>query len=340
MRLFGQDLSETELDERVGRIEQVVSSTMVVEGEGPARGMRRIVVRCGELCFDVHPDRAMDIGSLSYRGIPLTWMSPAGVRSASSRGPSKMRWLDTFSGGLIATCGLDAFGSPSEDQGESFPLHGEIGAEQADQISQDPSMTERGVHELRISGRVRQARLFGPDLELHRTITTRLGSPALDVRDVITNRGATAQEHMILYHLNLGWPLVDQSARLHIPGEEVLPRDQDAAAGLATWDRFDVPAGTVPEQVFRHRLPNSGEFTAALRNARLGVELAVTFDTTELPALFQWKLMSTGSYVLGLEPANCPVIEGRATAREQGVLPMLEPGESRRYRLTFALRDL
>jgi hypothetical protein len=80
--------------------------------------------------------------------------------------------------------------------------------------------------------------------------------------------------------------------------------------------------------------------TAAVRNDQLGLELAVSFDTTSLPALFQWKLMSADAYVLGLEPANCPVIEGRAAARAAGALPVLAPGESRRYRLTFTLREL
>lgn len=337
MHLFGQNLSEEDLSRRVGRIEQVASSTLVTQLEGPGRGTRRIVVRCGDLSFDVHPDSAMDIGALSYRGMPFTWMSPAGVRSASSQSPSPMRWLDTFAGGLVATCGLDAFGSPSEDDGQEFPLHGSIGTEQADHVSQDFSWTADGDYQLKISGRLRQGRLFGPNLELHRTITTSLGAPALAIEDVVTNRGAAPQEHMILYHLNLGWPLIHENADLLIPSEEVMPRDADAAAGVETWDRFEVPTGTVPEQVFRHRLPKR-TVTAAIRNPDLGLEFGVTFDSAELPALFQWKLMSAGANVLGLEPANTPVIEGRRAARAQGALPVLAPGESRRYRLSFEVR--
>ena len=42
--------------------------------------------------------------------------------------------------------------------------------------------------------------------------------------------------------------------------------------------------------------------------------------------------MGEGLYVVGLEPANCHV-EGRIRERERGTLPMLTPGETRRYRL-------
>jgi hypothetical protein len=36
-----------------------------------------------------------------------------------------------------------------------------------------------------------------------------------------------------------------------------------------------------------------------------------------------------------MEPSNCPTIEGRAEAIRQGILPLMEPGETRRYRLRF-----
>ncbi len=40
---------------------------------------------------------------------------------------------------------------------------------------------------------------------------------------------------------------------------------------------------------------------------------------------------------MGMEPANCPTIEGRIKAEELGTLPFLEPGESRRYDLEFRI---
>jgi hypothetical protein len=67
--------------------------------------------------------------------------------------------------------------------------------------------------------------------------------------------------------------------------------------------------------------------------------LTLRFSET-LPAIFEWKMTATQHYVLGLEPANTPVIGGRADARAAGRLPRLEPGESVSYRLDFQMERL
>ncbi|MFO7948286.1 MAG: DUF4432 family protein, partial [Armatimonadota bacterium] len=46
----------------------------------------------------------------------------------------------------------------------------------------------------------------------------------------------------------------------------------------------------------------------------------------------QWKMPAEGTYVTGLEPANC-LVEGRTKDREEGRLVTLEPGESAEYSL-------
>jgi hypothetical protein len=336
VNLFDRELTANSLLSRLGRLDQVAGSTLLTESEGPARGMRRIAVRCGELAFDVHPDRALDIGAFSFRGVPMAWTSPSGLVAPWNRDSAPMGWLRAFPGGLVSTCGLDAFGSPSEDEGEEYPLHGRAGTLQADHVGHDGRWTDDGGYEIVVSGRLRQARLFGENLELHREIRCRLGTGEVTIDDVVTNLGPASQPHMVLYHVNLGWPLLDEGATLRVPSAEVLPRDEDARSGVHAWDTFTPPSHPFPEQVFRHRLPDdAGEARAVLTNPRLGLALTLAFDTAELPHLFQWKMLGSRAYVLGLEPANSPVIEGRATARETGALPVLEPGESRHYRLTF-----
>ena len=42
-------------------------------------------------------------------------------------------------------------------------------------------------------------------------------------------------------------------------------------------------------------------------------------------------MMGEGAYVVGVEPANCNGLGGRAATRDLGQLLMLEPGESRDY---------
>ena len=49
-----------------------------------------------------------------------------------------------------------------------------------------------------------------------------------------------------------------------------------------------------------------------------------------------WKQVGQGTYVVGLEPANCRP-EGRSVARQRGVLVELAPGERRDYFLDMSI---
>jgi hypothetical protein len=319
-----------EIRRRVGDLRQVARIERFVEDDGPARGSRRYrVVTGGGLEFDVHPDRCLDIGAISYMGTPLAWIAPRDTGPARPARAGALGWQRAFAGGLFTTCGLDQFGSPCEDGGEPFGLHGRIGGHSAVEVS-----AAGDGRELVISGQVRQSRLFGENLALYRTIRTPVGGGTVEVLDTVVNEGFSATPHMILYHLNLGWPLVDESAVLEIPGTAVVPRDPEARRGLASWHAFGPPQRHWREQVFRHDLPAGSLVEVRLVSRHAG--LAIQIDSGALPWLFQWKMLGEGTYVLGLEPANCPVIEGRARAREAGVLPTLAPGERREYRMTFS----
>lgn len=140
---------------------------------------------------------------------------------------------------------------------------------------------------------------------------------------------------MILFHMNPGFPLLDDGARLVVDPLDVHPRDAEAQKGLAAYDRFTAPQPGLAEQVFMLDLhpDNAGYTTATLVNERLagGLGLRLRFPKAQLPYMAEWRMLGQGAYVLGLEPANCPTIEGRAEAVKRGTLPILQPGEERHY---------
>ncbi|MEO0565239.1 MAG: DUF4432 family protein, partial [Chloroflexota bacterium] len=107
-------------------------------------------------------------------------------------------------------------------------------------------------YRLEISGIVRQARLFGENLVLRRRISTALGSNTVTLNDSVTNEGFRVQPHMMLYHCNLGFPLLSAEAKLIIDTSEIIPRDTTAEEGLEQWSRFGSPTPGYAEQVFRH----------------------------------------------------------------------------------------
>jgi galactose mutarotase-like enzyme len=252
-----------------------------------------------------------------------------------------MGWLRSFPGGLFTTCGLDQFGSPSEDAGEQFGIHGRVSNLPAEQVGYREGW-DGDEYTLEITGQVRQTRLFGENLVLSRRIQTRLGANRLLVEDTVTNEGFEPQPHMILYHCNFGYPLLSEDAELHVKAAHTHARDDVARAGLAHWNRFQPPTPGYSEQVFRHEIQpdDDGMASVQLRNPALGLALRLRYSHQTLPHLFQWKMMGQGAYVLGIEPANSSGIGGRAIARERNDLPHLAPGESRQYTLSFEVMDL
>jgi hypothetical protein len=155
-------------------------------------------------------------------------------------------------------------------------------------------------------------------LRVERAIRTRLGTGRLELVDRTLNVGEKSMEAQLLYHVNLGWPLWDDGARVETNAAEVVPRDADAAPH--DWRPAPAPE-VVRERVWEH----VGATEAAVVNERLGLRLGISSD---LPRMWQWVDPAPGYYVLAIEPANCSVL-GRAHDRGEDRLPVLEPGEER-----------
>ena len=327
--VFGR--SGDEVVKRVGHLAQLARIEHFTESEGAGRGTRRMrVTTGGGLEFDVLPDRSLDLGFVTFRGVPIAWHSPVGMVAPQLAESRDTEWLRSFSGGMLATCGLDTFGPPSTDEGKHFPMHGAIGVTPA-----TVTRAEISSGTIRISAEIRQARVFGENLLLQRTISADVGGSALTIEDTVTNESERTEGHMLLYHFNFGWPLLDECATLEIDSHSLVPRDAAATAGVDRWHQIEAPQTGFAEQVFLHDVSGS-EGKASIDNPELDVRCNLTFDAQSLPALHQWKMSGVGHYVMGLEPANTLQIHGRAAAKRANMLPTLAPGESRSYRLTLS----
>lgn len=340
--LYGKKWTRTELLSRVGDIAQIGGVRLSELSDGRERGVRVADFRTGAgLAFTVHIDRGLDIGAAEFNGQPLGWRSAAGVTGPAYYQPEGLGWVQGFPGGLLTTCGLSTAGAPGIDEGTPLGLHGPISYTPAQNVWAN-GVWQGDSYEMFVQGRVREGCLFGHKLELERRISARLGEPRLTISDRVTNLGGTAAPHMILYHCNLGFPLLDEHAELLTPARQVLPRDEVARPGLARYNRFEPPQPGYAEQVFFHELEAAGDgfVTVALVNRRAnggqGLGVYIRYRLRELPRFTEWKMMGYGDYVVGLEPGNCWPI-GRGAARAQGSLVLLEPGESRDYHLEIGV---
>ncbi|HEY2760103.1 MAG TPA: DUF4432 family protein, partial [Pirellulales bacterium] len=156
---------------------------------GPGRGVRIAWVNTGGgLRYKVVIDRGLDIADAEYLGQSLTWHSPTGITAPTPAYDQGLDWLWSFYGGLVVSCGPLNTGAPFTENGKSYGLHGTHSntvATVESMINPDPA---RGQLEMSITAIVRTARVFGPNIELRRTISSRLGEAAIRISDQFTNR--------------------------------------------------------------------------------------------------------------------------------------------------------
>jgi hypothetical protein len=309
----------------IANLDQLANATHSTVLDGPAAGCRALDLRvAGGIDLRVLPDRGFDIGQAWFRGVPLAWVSAVG-EAPPLPSPRGMAWLEAFGGGLVTTCGLRNVGSPSEGHG----LHGRFSHLWAAEVRADRSVVEGDIV-LTAEARIDEVAAPETHLRVQRTIRTRTARGLVELTDITTNLGPASEPAPILYHVNLGAPMLDEGATLVIDSVEVLPRDSDAERGMSRWMAPGPPQDGASEMVFEHRMPEdpSGWGQAVLINRSMGLRLALRWRRAELPRFHQWLHLGRSMYVLGLEPANCSV-QGRAADRAAGALPVLEPGERR-----------
>lgn len=317
-----------------------------VADNGPGRGVRMAWINTGAgLRYKVVIDRTMDIADAFYDRHSLAWLSHTGVTAPAPFSDKGIDWLRGFGGGLFTTCGLTHVGGPEADDYGQRGLHGHIShvaAELESIIQPDPLA---GKMDMSITGRMRETRIFGPCLELKRTVSGRLGEALIHIHDEVRNLGNTPAPHMLLYHFNFGWPLVDEGTEILWKGDWQ-PREGNSNRIFQEGSNFHkCPApleehnGTGEEAAFIDIVPdNKGECICGLYNQRIGVAVTLRFRKDQLPWLTNWQHWGRGEYVTGLEPGTHPPV-GQAKTRQQGTLIELAPGETRSYDLWLEVLD-
>ncbi|WP_319511998.1 aldose 1-epimerase family protein [uncultured Draconibacterium sp.] len=325
----------------IGNINQLWGVRPYELSDGWARKMRAFDVNAGcGLLYTVLPDRGMDISLASFKGNNLVYLTCNGETSPTYYEPEGIGWLHTFSGGLLTTCGLTHLGPPSLDDGENLGLHGRYSTIPARQVADCSSWVGDEYH-IKLRGIIEEGRLFGNKLRLEREILSVVGQNSIEITDTITNFGNKPSPYTILYHMNLGYPLLSEKSELEIKPLDTSPRDESALSGLNDFRQFIEPQENYNEQVFFHKMKgNQDGFTqASLLNIELGIRLNIIFNVNQLPFLTEWKMMGYGEYVLGLEPCNV-FVKSRKLLREEGELPYLKPQEFVTNKVVISIEEL
>jgi len=352
--LFGRELSRHELMRRVGHLSQVGGVKLLEAGDGPARGVRLLDFRTGTgFSFQVAVERGMDVGHAEYRGASLAWIPPtllAGPWYFEQQ--DEFGWLRTGLGGLNNTCGLLHIGNPetADVSHYRFPARAKDRYGVHDRAALIPGeLHSFGEHWegdeciLEAKGRVTQAQAYGENLVLERTYRAWLGESRFTMRDVVTNEGHYPTVHMLLYHINVGFPFVDAGAELIAPfsGTPKLLFGKANLKDKRSYAGFVAPQMGWVQQTFEHKLaPGAdGLVSIAIVNKKLGngTGIYVRYDPTTLPRYIEWRMMGEGQYAVGIEP--CSNGFGRGEVRKAGELITLAPGESRSYEIEIGILD-
>jgi hypothetical protein len=345
--LWGKHYTREELLQRVGRLEQVAGVRLVERGDGTERGVRVLEFRTGSgFSFDVIVDRAMDIGRCEHDGRALGWQSPTGFSGPWFYEPEELGWLRGFGGGLVTTCGMEHALFMATDtaehyhyppkETERFGLHGRVSYLPA-------TLRGYGVRwegddcTLWAEGEIVQAAVFGENLVLRRRVEAKVGENRLTIHDEVTNAGWNPTPHMYLYHINVGFPALDDGAELLIPASNPVARGDHDISGYRT---FHGPTAGYTEQVTEHDIhaEADGSVPVAIANRAAGFGAYEVFNRNQLPYHFIWRMLGQGTYVVGIEPSTNRT-SGRRPARESGELIILQPGEARHYDLELGALD-
>ena len=285
---------------QVADLRQLAAVRRITLDDGPERGLRALSFDTGGgLCFWVLADRSLDIGPLSFRGMPLAWQHPAGfvapgLHDAQADGGTG---IQRSLSGFLVTCGLDNARQPRD----GLPLHGSLPLTPAT-VTACGADWDRPDPLLFAEGTVTSATLGGACFRLTRRIEAPVGGATMTLRDRVENIGPEPAEMHILYHTNFGYPLVADDTDLNLNGVPLTVGDQHTKCH-PTPDRF------------------TAEISRARRDDWPSAKVRIEGD---LPFVQVWRDARPRRNVLAIEPSNCD----RTRDGTSGPGTWLAPGET------------
>lgn len=263
---------------------QIISTYEFEMTSGAEKGKSCILATNGKLEVLFNKTNALDITWVKFGGNNISFLCKNGLNSKNAP------FSEMFDGGFLYTCGMDNISTCVEGR----PLHGSLHYAKAEDvaiITDDEKIT--------VTGLVRESGLFGKNLVLSRSYE--VYSDKILIKDKVINQGYTDTDYCLLYHVNYGYPFLDECLKLDadiIAYEGLTPYAKSRQDKHLT---ITAPIDGGEEEVFYNTL-KTGKFS--LTNEKIGVKVEMNYDIEDFPVTIQWKSMISGDYALGIEPAT------------------------------------
>ena len=302
------------MDGKISNFGQVASLRRYTLTEGSEKGLDVLDCDNGKLRFLLNLNKACDIMQLYHEGQNVSFLSKNGFTNR------EIPFLNRFEGGMLYTCGLDSVGDR-----EGFEPHGTFHNTPA-QITR-AECTEADIV---VEAVIWDTEMGGKNLCMKRKITSAIGGDSVTVEDTLMNKAYLDAQYCLLYHVNIGYPMLDAGAKIVADVKKCEPRTPWAEKNLDTvWD-ISAPTPNMEETCYFLTLNKPA---ISLVNEKIGRKFTVSYDPKTLPRFVEWKNMASGDYALGLEPCTAE-LDDRFAYR------VIEPGETVDFFLKLTVEEL
>ncbi len=311
------------MNKYIGHPTQVSGVEEVTLAKGKGKGMNLLEIRNGKgLFITLSADRCMDISRICFKGDNMGYFAPSGYVAPAYYDDRNIAFLKSFTAGFLTTCGLSNAGSPCVDEFGEGPMHGTIS-----NIPCDNYYYTEDDEKITVYAHIRDAYLFAMKYSFERKFVIYKDTNKVEMTDVVENIGNAEVPCMLLYHFNMGYPLLSENAKVVIPHNKAVARNEHAQSGFDDKLVMEKPQSDYEEMCFYYDVKEKdGIASAGIYNPDIKKGILMSFDKSTLDKFTEWKMMGETEYVLGLEPANC-YPDGRKASAQNGELKLLKPGE-------------
>ncbi len=301
------------MDGKISNQMEIASLRRYIMKDGVGAGLEVIDCDNGNIRFLINVSKAADIMQLYHKGQNMSFVSKNGFIK---------RELDfdrQFEGGMLYTCGLDSLGDR-----EGYATHGTV--------HNIPAQITRAICDgdgICVEAVIRDTAIFGKNLVLKRRIFSSILSDTVSVEDTLVNEGYRDEEYCILYHVNIGYPMLDDGARIVADTEACVPRTPWAAENESTAFVMETPIANFEECCYFLSLRSP---RVSLVNERMSKTFTVEYSADTLPCFVEWKSRASGDFALGLEPCTSE-LDGGFKYRN------IAPGEKIKFKVDIAVND-
>lgn len=299
--------------EKICNTSQMCSVRKLKFYDGREGDERIIVVDNGCLSFTLLQDHGLDIHDFRYKGLNIAYLSKNGLFGYNTE------FHNRFNGGMLYTCGLDTLG------GRQLPIHGKyhnLPAE-IDSIICNEKFVE-------INATIKDVSLGGQSFVVNRKIYCEYGSSKITIENRVTNTGFVDDQYCLMFHMNIGYPMLDEGVKVVADIIETKPRTEHASKSIDKCLIIESPLAEFDEEVYFHKVK---EGKIQVVNEKLKKVVSFNYDVKQFPNFIEWKFRKSGDYALGIEPST-------TTLEDEFEKTTLKPQETHNFKMEIEVSDI